>query len=205
MKQSLINAIKAVGLGLILLICSEAAYGQQGRLQIDSLDKFASKAVESIDVTLDESLLQLASKFLNEKRSPDEAKIKEIVAGLKGVYVKRFGFENEGEFNDGDVESIRAQLKMPGWSRIVGVRTRKQTNLNVDVYLMYEGSIIKGLAVLATEPKALTVVNIVGPIDLEKLSELGGKFGIPTLDLIQGKVPGGEDSVKEKPVEKKTP
>jgi hypothetical protein len=176
-----------------------AAYAQEARLQIDSLDKFNSTASEMIDVTVDERLLQLAAKFLNPKRSPDEAKIKELVEGLKGVFVKRFGFEQEGQFTENDVESIRSQLRNPAWSRVVGVRSKKKTNINIDVYLMSEGAIIKGLAVLAVEPKALTVVNVVGPIDIEKLSQLEGRFGIPRLDLITG------SETDEKPADKKPP
>jgi len=33
------------------------------------------------------------------------------------------------------------------------------------------------------DPKELTVVNIVGPVDLSKLSKLEGNFGVPDLDI----------------------
>jgi hypothetical protein len=39
------------------------------------------------------------------------------------------------------------------------------------------------LAIIATEPKQLTLVNIVGAIDLDTLSELGGHMGIPDVDV----------------------
>jgi hypothetical protein len=42
---------------------------------------------------------------------------------------------------------------------------------------------IAGLVVIAAEAKELTIVNIVGPIDLDQLSRLGGQFGIPKVDL----------------------
>jgi hypothetical protein len=64
---------------------------------------------------------------------------------------------------------------------------------------MSEGSVIKGLAVLAAEPKALTVVNVVGSIDLAKLRDIEGKFGIPKFGLDQ--IPGV--TVNEKPKDKK--
>ena len=54
---------------------------------------------------------------------------------------------------------------------------------NVDVYLMTIGDEIAGLAVVSAEPKEFTVVNIVGPINLEKLSQLEGSFGVPFLNL----------------------
>lgn len=42
---------------------------------------------------------------------------------------------------------------------------------------------IAGLVVIAAEPREFTIVNIVGPIDLDQLSSLGGQFGIPKVDL----------------------
>ena len=40
-----------------------------------------------------------------------------------------------------------------------------------------------GSQLLATDPKEITVVNIVGPVDLEKLSDLEGNFGVPVLGI----------------------
>lgn len=174
---------------LLFVISASNAYGQEGRLNIDQLDRLAGSATELIDVTVDQNLLQLASKFLKPERSADEALIKEIVNGLKGVYVKRLAFASEGAFSDTDVESVRSQLGTPGWMKIVNVRSKKKNVRNLDVYLMNEGAVVKGLAVILVEPMALTVVNVVGPIDLEKLSKLEGRFGIPKLDLVRGESP----------------
>ena len=122
------------------------------------------------------------------------SKIKELILGLKGVFVKRFEFEKEGEFTLADVESIRSQLSAPGWSSVANVRSKREGNY--DVSIMSEGSVIKGLAVLAAESKAFTVVNIVGPIDVAKLAELEGKFGIPHFGLEQ--IPGVTVTDKKK-------
>jgi hypothetical protein len=81
------------------------------------------------------------------------------------------------------------------------VRSRKKTVIDVEVYLMTEGGIIKGLGVIAVEPKAITVANVVGPIDLEKLSQLEGKFGIPRFDLVKGETPEEEPKPANKPPE----
>jgi hypothetical protein len=42
---------------------------------------------------------------------------------------------------------------------------------------------IAGMVVIADEPRELTSVNIVGPIDLDALSSPGGQFGILKIDL----------------------
>ena len=164
------------------------AYGQGARLQLNNLEKLSKKAAEVVDVTLDGSMLKLASKFLNEDEDDEAAEVKELVKGLKGIYVKSFEFDKEGEYSDEDVEAIRAQLKGPGWSRIVGV-TSKREHENTEIYIMTMGSEgnIQGMAIIDAEPTELTVVNIVGAIDLDKLGALEGHMGVPKLELEKGK------------------
>jgi len=183
--KNLIKAETFIGALLVLVMGASApAFGQNPRLKINNLEKLSSKAAEVIDVTLDGSLLKLASKFISPEEGEDEAEVKELIKDLKGIYVKSFEFDKEGEYSEADVESIRTQLSAPAWSRIVGVRS-KHDKENAEVYLMTEGEAknILGLAIITAEPKELTVVNIVGPIDLEKLGALEGKMGIPRMNL----------------------
>lgn len=178
----MIGAVKrSVVLISLTVLCGIIVNAQEARLKIDHLDKLNERAAETVEVTLDERLLQLAAKFLNSN-NPEEARVKELVAGLKGVYVRVFEFDKPGEYAASDVETVRSQLLSPGWSKIVGVRSKRAGN-NVDVHIKYQDNSILGLAIIAAEPKELTVVNIVGPIDLEKLSQLEGQFGIPKFDL----------------------
>jgi hypothetical protein len=189
MKAIRSNLQRILFLVLMLLAFNAAtAYGQDAKLRIDNLNRLTDKAVQIVDINLGESLIKLAANALSDKRSPDEAKIKEMIKDIQGVFVKRFQFEKEGEFDDSDILPIRSQLHgNPAWERIVGVISKRKSGdkMNVEVFLMTQGSIIKGLAVLATEAKAITVVNLVGPVDLQKLSELEGKFGIPKLGIVQ--------------------
>jgi hypothetical protein len=107
--------------------------------------------------------------------------VKELVAGVKGIYVKSFEFDSDGQFSTADVDSIRAQLRGPGWTRLVNVTSKKEGNL--EVYLLLNGEQISGLAVLSSDVRELTVVNIVGPVDLEKLTKFEGQFGVPELGI----------------------
>ncbi len=143
-----------------------------------SFGKLGERATESVDVTLDSSMLQLASSFLSQK-DQDEAQVKKIVGKLRGVYVRSFEFDKEGQYSMADVDGIREQLKPPTWTRIVGVRSVKGENS--DVYVKKNGDAIAGLMVIATEPKELTVVHIDGAIDPQELSELSGHMGIPKI------------------------
>ena len=147
---------------------------------MSSLDHLAAKASQTVDVNLDERLMRIASRVFSDKDT-DEREVKKLVAGLKGIYVKSFEFDNDGQYVAADVESIRSQLRAPGWSRLVNVSSRKEGNL--EVYLLLNGEQIGGLAVLHTDNRELTVVNIVGPVDLDKLAKLEGQFGVPDLEI----------------------
>jgi len=153
-----------------------------------NLDRLAARASESVDVTLDSSMLQLASKFLSND-DPDDVKIKQIVSKLKGVYVRSFEFSKDAQYSMDDVEALRAQLKGPQWSRIVSEKSKTET---AEVYVKRDGGKIAGLVVIDAEPRELTVVHIDGPIDVNELSELGGHMGIPKLEHTIKKARGNE-------------
>jgi len=165
---------------LLIFAATLTAKAQGAKIQLSNLDHLAARASQTVDVNIDERLVQIAAKVLSSEDA-DEKKIKKIVDGLKGIYVKSFEFENTGEFTQADVESVRIQLRGPAWSKLVNVTSKKDGS--VEVYLMMVGDQISGLAVLSVEDKELTVVNIVGPVDLEKLSRLEGQFGVPELGI----------------------
>jgi Zn-dependent alcohol dehydrogenase len=167
---------------IIVFATASPGLAQTALLKLDNLDKLSVSAKQVVDVTVDEQLLQLASKFLSSTRSADEREIRELVKDLKGVYVKRFEFDTDGQYSSADIEPVLKQLRGSGWARIVGV-TSKREFTNIEVFVMTEASIIKGIAVVAAEPRELTVVNVVGPIDVDRLSRLQGQFGIPSLEL----------------------
>lgn len=182
LSQTLLRfaSLKLAGVAVLFIFGAAAsAQAQNPRIETSQLDALAAKASDTVDVNIDERLMQMAAKFLG--KDGDEAKIKELINGLKGIYVKVLEFETEGQYTAADLESIKSQLRNPAWNKIVNVKSKKEGN--VEVYLMQSGTQITGLALLASDPKEITVVNIVGPVDLEKLTQLGGQFGIPDLDL----------------------
>lgn len=185
MKLLITKSWKHPSLALLLLVAlSATAKAQSGKLELAQLDALASRASQTVDVNIDEKLMQLTARFLSGK-DDDERKIKEVINGLKGIYVKSFEFEHEGDYSAADIESVRSQLRNPGWSRIVNVNSKKEGS--VEVYLMTIGARVEGLAVLATEPKEVTIVNIIGPVDIDKLTELEGQFGVPELGIEKSK------------------
>ena len=65
---------------------------------------------------------------------------------------------------------IRKQLAGPGWSRVVGIREKRELT---EIYFWKERDTNGGLVVISAEPNELTVVNIVGRVDLASLGALG--------------------------------
>ncbi len=182
MKTLFQNSLKVITVSVVLLLTTVASIrAQSAKLQMDQLDSLASKASETIDVKLDEHLMQMTAKFFVSK-DPDDAEIRELIKGVKGIYVKSFTFEKEGEYSPAEIDSVISQVRGGAWSKIIGVTSKKDGD-NVEVYLNTAGDQINGLAVLSIEPKEFTVVNIVGPINLEKLVQLEGQFGVPYLNL----------------------
>jgi hypothetical protein len=158
----------------ILLWHPASAAAQGAQLQLDRLSRLAGQASNVVDVTVDPAMLQLASGFISNEKGNDAA-IKYLIANLKGVYVKSFEFDRDGAYTDADVNAIREQLKAP-WIRVINVRSKVESS---EIYIYREGDKSGGLAIVVAEPRELTVVNIVGPIDLAQLSALGGQLGIP--------------------------
>jgi len=154
-----------------------------------NFEKLAAKADETVDVSLDGSMLRLAGRFLSDK-DETSAKTKNVLSGLQSITVKSFSFAGEGQYDKADVDAVRAQVQGPQWSRIVGV-TSKKDGENADVYFKDGGNgNLGGIVIISAEPKELTIVSIAGIIDPSQLADLGGQFGVPKLNLginIRGK------------------
>ncbi len=157
------------------VLVSGAASAQQ--LQMPDLTKLSASAKEVVDVSVDQALLGLAAGFLSG--TGDDAQVKALIGGLRGIYVKSLEFDRPGSYDPTLLDGLRRQLSTGGWTRLVTTRSAKDES-DVGVYLFREGEKTGGLAVLVSSPRDLTIVNIVGNIDLEQLRQLQGKFGVPS-------------------------
>ena len=177
-KHSILTFVSALSL------CSSAS-AADGKLLLPEFGGLADKASEVVTITLDPALLGIAARFLDPAKPEDRA-VREAIAGIKGIYVRSYKFDEDFAYPRADVESVRKQLNAPGWQRLVEVRSRKQQQ-NVDIYILVEQERANGLAIIASEPREFTIVNIVGNIDLADLHNLEGKFGVPELGIEVGK------------------
>jgi hypothetical protein len=163
-----------ITLPLILasLLAPPFVWGQKLELKLDHLK---AKASDSAEVDLDGSALELALKsglqnFVKPGKQFNAEQIKQVIAGLKGVYVRHFEFAKPGEYSDVDVESVVKQVQGdPAWARLLRVKEKDE---RVEIYLQSKADQIAGVLVLVAEAKELTVVNVVGTIALDQLKEL---------------------------------
>ena len=146
-------------------------------LKLDNLDRLAAKATDQVNVSLDGDLLRMAARFLSDDGDSDTADVKRLVSKLKGISIRSYTFKNAGAYSESDVEPVRSQLADPSWKRVVQVRSK--TDGDSDVYVKSSGGKIQGLAVIAAQPKELTIVSIDGAIDPDEFDKLRGNFGIP--------------------------
>jgi hypothetical protein len=166
-------------IGLVLALPLPAFSGPL--LKLPDFDRLTDKAAESVTITLDPVLVGLATRFL-DSANPEDAAVKDVIRGITGIYVRSFKFDRDFEYPVADIEAVRKQLAAPGWQRLMQARSRREQT-KVDVYLSVDGGKANGLALIASEPREFTIVNIVGLVDLAKLHKLEGQFGIPRLEI----------------------
>src|SRR3989442_491331 len=126
MKTLFRTSVKFAPVILFLLLGSAGTTMAQGaKLQLDQLDSLANRASETVDVKLDEHLMQMTAKFFSGKDS-DDAEIRDLIKNVKGIYVKSFSFEKENEYSPAEIESVMSQLRGGGWSKIIVVISKKE-------------------------------------------------------------------------------
>jgi hypothetical protein len=142
-------------------------------------DRLKAKASDSVNITLDGGVLKMAAGFLSSTNDADAAKVRKLVGGLKSVNVRSFEFKNKGDYSQADVAMIRSQIKGSDWTRIVDTHS-KEDGATAEIYILPGKDKPMGLFILATEPTQLTVVHILGSIDLNDLGSLED-LGVPNV------------------------
>lgn len=159
-------------------------WGQTGpQIDMKNLQGLESKAEQVVSVNLEGQSLDEGSKLLAIRNGVSKS-VKELVKGLKGVYLRRFWFGGKKSYEAADVEPIKKELRRPGWAQMIDVNVKNRNKSEaVSVYSYTENDRLTGVTVFSADDQEVTVVNIVGPVDLEALSELGKQMGLPAMRL----------------------
>ena len=181
MKSVKIYSLKIMLL-LLGLTAATTASAQDPRLRFERLNGLENLAEEVVEVNIDGKLLDLAKRVMVKVDDPNAKKVGQAISGLKGIYVRVYNFTSENQYNVADVDEIRSQLNAPGWEKLANVRSKKN-NQKIDVFTMFTGDVMSGLAVVVSESKSIAVVNVIGPIDIDLLVEMSGKMNIPKIEI----------------------
>jgi hypothetical protein len=176
------SAFLAAAVAATALALPSPSLSASPTLAMPDFDHLRGKATDSVDITVDGMLLSIARHFA-KTAGEDDADARAALAVLddiKSVRVRSFEFDSDGAYSRDDIESVRRQLSGPGWSALVQAHKREPKE-DVDIFVCVENGKILGLAIIASEPREFTIVNVIGSIDIDKISRLEGQFGIPKL------------------------
>lgn len=181
MQEKAGRTMKILGAATVLgmVMTAAMAFGQDALPAPSPIEKtLAERATHVTEVTLDKNMLAFASKFLDRDTDKDDEEAKNMIRNLKGVYVREYEFEKDHSYTAMELEGLRKYFEGSDWSPMVRERTKGQAT-GTDVYVKLQGGQMQGLFVLDAEEKELSLVLILGPIDVDKIGKLGGTFGIP--------------------------
>ena len=179
MKFPAFLAASAATALLALPVASQAA---SPHLDIPSFNHLRAKANDSVNITIGGPLLRFASRIaasnIDENADEEEKAALGVLQEVTQVQVRNFSFDEDDAYSMADVDSVRKQLDAPCWNHLVQQHKREPRE-DTDVFMCLEDGKIKGIAVISSEPREFTIVNVIGNIDIDKLSKLEGQFGIP--------------------------
>src|SRR5687767_14049787 len=84
----------------VALLAAAPAFAQKkpallrGQLDLPEFATLADKASESLNVTLDSSLLGIGCRFLSAE-DPEQAKAKKLCTSLRGIFVRHYTFDSD--------------------------------------------------------------------------------------------------------------
>jgi hypothetical protein len=165
-----IAALACVGLPIL-------AIAQTSQLKLPSFANLQQQATESVDITIGSLALRIMSGLMDEEDA-DSAQMKQLIKGLKSVRVRNYQFASDFAYSKADIDAVRSQLSGPAWTQLAQVHDQKK-NEDVDVYVALDDHKVTGFALIASEPREFTIVNIVGAVDLDKIAALQRQLGIP--------------------------
>jgi Domain of unknown function (DUF4252) len=164
-------------LALACLLLPTLAAAQDARLRLPDFSSLAGKATETVNISLGPWLLHMAGAFIDDK-DEDAAATKHLLAGIHSIQVRSYQFSTDFAYSSADIDSVRKQLSGPGWSQLMQVHHRDKSE-DVDMYILVENNLTKGFALISSEPRQFTIINIVGSINIDDLPKLEGRLHLP--------------------------
>lgn len=168
---------RVVRIVLAVLLLPALACAQDAKLKLPDFKSLPGKATETVNISLSPWILHLAGEFIDDT-DEDAAATKHLLAGIKSIQVRSYQFATDNAYSVGDIDVVRSQLAGPGWNQIMQVHHREKSE-DVEMYVLVENNVTKGFALIASQPREFTIINIVGTINIDDLPKLQGHLHLP--------------------------
>jgi len=177
------------------LLMTTAMWAQSAQVPVN-FEQLEEKAVQRTKISLNKDMIQIALWAIPKQE--DTAKLRKVVSNLQGIYIRSYTFENEGDYSPSDLAPLRKTITGSGWNCLVSVHNKKSGE-DTDLCLRKDREQILGLAIVHTEPKEVTVVNILGAITAEEFGQLQEYLEGPEINIEKPKPKDKPKDPKDKP------
>jgi len=146
-----------------------------------ALAQLSAQALAKESFTLDRTILAAAVGLLPDQ----DDDVKQAASKLDGVSVHVLRFASPNQIDPAAVASIRDAYHLRGWKHVVSGANTKISGHDsgiADVWLVLDGTNMRGAAVLFETPKSLTLATMSGNLSPVDLLHLRGHFGIPRFE-----------------------
>jgi len=160
-------------------------------LDLSFLKGLESRASESSVVDLGPEQLGLMKSFLGGDKG-GKNDLAELAAGIQKIQIRSFEFDQDGAYSFAEAQTLREKIKSDkNWVAIVST---KEKNGSFSEIMMHRGANgqSNGMLIFSAEKREISIVNIIGNIDLNKLGRLGGNLGIPKIQMGPNSQIGGK-------------
>ena len=189
------NGIAVLVLGAAALAAPAVAQNSPLPLPSPVEKELAARASNVTEVTLGKNMLAFAAKFMNGK-GPDDAATRHLIEGLDGIYVRDYEFDKEGQYSMVDIDKLRQYFETSEWTPMVHEHDKKSGE-TTDVMMKVVNGETRGMFILDAEAKELSIVLILGPINIDDLHKLSGIGGLGALGDIASEA-HGKSKAKDK-------
>lgn len=171
----LLSIVSAFALAAVAARATEPGYVDLGKFK-------PAAGCEFVEVNIGTPMLKVASLFMDHQ----DADVSALIKNLKHIRVNVIGLDetNRAE-TTARVEKVRAELETQGWTKMVTVHEKGDTE-DVAIFVKTNGEeTIDGLVVTVIDAQKgeAVFVNVVGNIKPEQLASLGRGLHIDHLGV----------------------
>lgn len=145
-----------------------------------ALAQLNAQALAKSSFTLDRTMLLAAAGVMGES----DADTKTAINKLDGVSVHMLRFADAAPADPALVDEVRDAYHVRGWKHVVSTTGNGGPvhDGRTDVWVVMDGTNLRGAVVLVESPKSLTLATVAGNLSPVDLLHLRGHFGIPKFD-----------------------